>query len=77
MNVWWERVHKLAYLAAILVLVHFALTVKGNLLNLSGKFLGPLAAIVVLAVLLLLRTTVIRALINRLQGKIHKDKKQI
>jgi sulfoxide reductase heme-binding subunit YedZ len=74
MNVWWERVHKLAYLAAILVMVHFALTVKGNLLNLSGKFLGPLAAIVVLAILLLLRTPVIRALINRLQGKIHKEK---
>jgi methionine sulfoxide reductase heme-binding subunit len=74
MNVWWERVHKLAYLAAILVLVHFALTVKGNILNLSGRFLGPLAAIMVLAILLFIRTPTMRSFIDRLRGKIHQDK---
>lgn len=74
MNVWWERVHKLAYLAAILVMVHFALTVKGNILNLSGRFLGPLAAIVVLAILLFMRTPMIRSCIDRLRGKIQKNK---
>lgn len=73
MNTWWARIHKLAYLAAILVMVHFALTVKGNLLNLSGKILGPLAAILILTILLLVRIPVVRSLMDRFWERIKKN----
>jgi sulfoxide reductase heme-binding subunit YedZ len=73
MKTWWERVHKLAYLAAALVATHYALTVKGNLMNLSGKVTGVIVAIIVLTILLFIRLPAIQTLIGRLRGKIQKS----
>jgi len=51
----WKRLHRLVYLAGVLVLVHVALAVKGNLLDLSGDIWKPLAAGSVLAFLFVMR----------------------
>jgi len=39
----WKRLHRFAYLAALLVVVHFVWARKGNLAGLSGDILLPLA----------------------------------
>ena len=75
MKVWWKRVHALVYLAAALVLTHYALTVKGNLMTLSGKILGVIVAILILAILLIIRTTTFQTLLTHLRGKIQKSDK--
>lgn len=66
----WQRLHWLVYLAGILVVIHFALGIKGNLLLLSGEFGSPLAALIVLTILLLIRTKPMRSLFSHLRGKI-------
>ncbi len=52
LGIWWVRLHRLIYLAALLDLAHFFLVVKGNLLSLSGNITLPLFyAILILVVL--------------------------
>ncbi|MBI5878157.1 MAG: sulfoxide reductase heme-binding subunit YedZ [Chloroflexi bacterium] len=53
----WTRLHKLVYLIAPLVVVHFVLSVKGDFLRLQGNVGLPLVYGTVLALLLLLRVT--------------------
>ncbi len=38
----WVRLHRLTYLAGILVIAHFLLAVKGNLLTFQGEYALPL-----------------------------------
>jgi sulfoxide reductase heme-binding subunit YedZ len=52
---WWQRIHRLLYLAAILDLAHYFLGIKGNILTLSGNIARPSAYAIVMIVLLLLR----------------------
>lgn len=56
----WKRLHRLAYLAALLVIVHFFWARKGNLATLSGDVLLPLSYGLAVAGLLILRLPVIR-----------------
>lgn len=56
----WKRLHRLAYLAALLVIVHFFWARKGNLATLSGDVLLPLSYGVGVAGLLILRLPAIR-----------------
>ncbi len=56
----WVQLHRLTYLAAILVIAHFLLAVKGNLLTLQGNYTFPLVLGGVLVVLLLMRLPGIR-----------------
>jgi sulfoxide reductase heme-binding subunit YedZ len=42
LGIWWRRLHRLIYLAAILDLAHFFLAVKGDLFSLSGNLARPL-----------------------------------
>ena len=52
---WWQWLHRLIYLAAILDLAHFFLAVKGNLLSLSGNLGCPLLFPFAIGLLLILR----------------------
>ena len=52
---WWQRLHRLIYLAAILDLAHFFLAVKGNLFSLSGNLTRPLLYAGVIGISFILR----------------------
>jgi methionine sulfoxide reductase heme-binding subunit len=56
----WKRLHRLVYAAGVLVVLHYAWAKKGNLFNLRGDILQPLAFGLVILILLLLRLPVIR-----------------
>jgi sulfoxide reductase heme-binding subunit YedZ len=56
----WKRLHRLVYVAALLVVVHFAWARKANLATLSGDIFLPLAAGAVAALLLVLRLPAVR-----------------
>jgi len=58
----WKRLHRLAYLAAVLVIVHFFWARKGNLATLSGDVLLPLTYGLAVGALLLLRLPAVRRL---------------
>jgi sulfoxide reductase heme-binding subunit YedZ len=51
----WRTLHRLVYLAAILVLVHYFLAVKGDIFSLQGDYGAPLVAAIILILLFLLR----------------------
>jgi len=61
----WRTLHRLVYLAAVLVLVHYFLAVKGDLFSLQGDYGAPLAAAVILVVLFIFRLPFIDRLIKR------------
>lgn len=61
----WKRLHRLVYLAGILVIVHFAWVVKGNVTSLSGDVLRPALYGAVLALLLALRIPIVRRAVAR------------
>jgi sulfoxide reductase heme-binding subunit YedZ len=56
----WKLLHNAVYLAAGLVILHYALAVKGSLSNLSGDMLRPLEMGLFLAILLILRIPPVR-----------------
>jgi sulfoxide reductase heme-binding subunit YedZ len=51
----WKRLHRLIYLGAILVVLHLAFVIKGDLFTLSGDVWKPLAAAIVIGLLLIAR----------------------
>jgi len=51
----WKRLHLLVYISVVLVILHLAWVVKGNLFQLSGYIWKPLLAGIVALVLLILR----------------------
>jgi sulfoxide reductase heme-binding subunit YedZ len=51
----WKRLHRLVYLAGVLVLVHYFWVVKGDLLRLSGDISRPLIYTGIMTVLFALR----------------------
>ncbi len=61
----WKRLHRLAYLTVILVVVHYAWARKGNLTALSGDILQPLAFGLVALGLLALRLPGVRRWVAR------------
>jgi len=56
----WKRLHRLVYLASILVIVHFAWAVKGDLLRLQGDIWQPLLFGAIVALLLIARIPAVR-----------------
>lgn len=56
----WKTLHRLVYLAAPLVVLHYAWARKGDLLRLQGDILQPLAFGLVVALLLLTRLPALR-----------------
>lgn len=51
----WKRLHNTIYLASGLVVLHYALAVKGSLATLSGDLLGPFSMGFIVVLLLVLR----------------------
>jgi len=51
----WKRLHRLVYIISPLVLLHFALVVKGNITNLQGNLARPMVYGGIAAFLLILR----------------------
>lgn len=66
----WKRLHRFVYLAAGLVVVHYAWSVKGDLLSLQGDILQPLAFGIVVILLLLVRLPALRRRANNLHYRL-------
>ena len=65
----WKRLHRFVYLAAPLVVLHYAWAKKGDIFRLQGDVLAPLAAGLLVAILLLLRIPPIRSWISNLRSR--------
>lgn len=65
----WKRLHRLAYLAVLMVVVHFAWARKGNLAELGGDVLQPLAYGAAALGLLAFRLTPVRRRFSRREGR--------
>lgn len=65
----WKRLHRLAYIISPLVVVHFFMAKKGDLLNLSGNIIQPLAYGAVALILLLLRLAPVKKPLIALRQK--------
>lgn len=74
----WQRLHRLVYLAAPLVVVHYSWSIKGDVLRLQGDVLQPLAYGIVVVLLLISRLPPVRraavGLRNRLASKLVNTK---
>jgi methionine sulfoxide reductase heme-binding subunit len=66
----WKRLHRLVYLAAVLVIVHYAWAAKGDVLQLSGDTIQPFAFGLAVALLLLVRVPFIRHGVKRLRSRL-------
>lgn len=70
----WKRLHQMVYLAAILVVVHYAWAVKGTIITLQGNVMLPVLYGSIVALLLFMRLPPIKRHIIRwrtsLQGRI-------
>ena len=61
----WVWLHRLVYLAGILVVTHYLLAVKGDLFSLQGDYTVPMIAGGVLLLLLIVRLPFIRRFIEK------------
>jgi sulfoxide reductase heme-binding subunit YedZ len=61
----WVWLHRLVYLAGILIVTHYLLSVKGDLLSLQGNYTAPLIAGGVLLLLLAVRLPFIQRLLGK------------
>jgi sulfoxide reductase heme-binding subunit YedZ len=66
----WKRLHKLVYLAAPLVILHYAWSQKGDLFTLSGNEAQPLLFGLIVLLLLVLRIQVVRKAIADWRGRL-------
>jgi sulfoxide reductase heme-binding subunit YedZ len=60
MGVGWRSLHRTVYLAAIILVIHYAWAKKGNLATLSGDILQPLIFAIIVGILLILRIPPVR-----------------
>jgi len=56
----WKRLHKLIYLIAPLVIVHFAWSIKGDIFTLQGDVIKPLIYGMIVLLLLVLRVPAVK-----------------
>jgi len=56
----WKKLHRLVYAAGLLVVIHYAWVVKGDLLGLRGNIIQPLIFALILAMLFILRIPAVR-----------------
>ena len=52
----WNRLHRLVYLAGVLVILHYAWSLKGNLFSLQGDVTQPIAFGLAVVLLLVARS---------------------
>jgi sulfoxide reductase heme-binding subunit YedZ len=76
----WKRLHKLVYIISPLVVLHFLLSVKGDIFRLQGNISQPLLYGAIAIILLILRISVIKktliGLRTRLQTTLRNMKSQ-
>ena len=65
----WKRLHRMVYLAGVLVVVHYAWVVKGDVLRLQGDILQPLLFGALLALLLVVRIPAVRTRIAHVRQR--------
>lgn len=68
----WKRLHRLVYLAAILILLHFALAQKGDVMQLRGNLAVPVVYGVITLLLLFMRLPFVKRFINRLEHAVQR-----
>jgi sulfoxide reductase heme-binding subunit YedZ len=51
----WVWLHRLVYVAGVLVVIHYLLSIKGDIFSFQGDFALPLIALVVVSLLLMVR----------------------
>lgn len=51
----WVWLHRLVYVAGVLVVIHYLLSIKGDLFNFQGDFALPIIALVIVSLLLMVR----------------------
>lgn len=66
----WKRLHQLVYVIVPVVVLHYALSVKGDIFHLRGAIAKPLAYASVVALLLALRLPFVRRFLVGLRGRI-------
>jgi len=66
----WKRLHRLVYLISPLVVIHFLLSVKGNITQLQGNIFQPILYGAIVATLLILRIKPIKLALIRLRTQI-------
>jgi sulfoxide reductase heme-binding subunit YedZ len=66
----WKRLHKVVYVIAPLVAVHFLLSVKGDLFHLSGNIVRPVVYGSIALILLTLRISTIKLMLIALRTRI-------
>lgn len=62
----WKWIHKAVYLAAIMIVLHFAWAGKGDIFSLQGEIIEPLIATITLLILLILRIPFIERALRKL-----------
>ena len=67
----WKHLHRIVYVIAPIVILHYALSVKGDIFHLRGAIALPLNYASVVALLLLLRLPFIRRLFSTLRGRLN------
>jgi sulfoxide reductase heme-binding subunit YedZ len=61
----WKKLHRLVYILSPLVILHFAMVMKGNILKLQGNYTLPLIYAAIVAILLVMRIPSISKSIRR------------
>jgi sulfoxide reductase heme-binding subunit YedZ len=61
----WKKLHRLVYILSPLVILHFAMVMKGNILKLQGNYTLPLIYAVIVVVLLVMRIPTISRAIRK------------
>lgn len=68
----WKRLHRLVYLAAPLIVLHFALGQKGDVLRMRGNLIQPVVYGSIVMLLLILRLPPVKRSIQALQRTIRR-----
>ena len=66
----WKRLHWLIYPAGLIVILHYAWSLKGNIFTLQGNIIQPLIWGLVILVLLILRLSPLRRWISSTRRKV-------
>ena len=72
MGKYWKLLHKLVYLAGLLVILHYAWAKKGDLFSLSGDMLQPFLFGLLVVILLAARLPVVRKAIVNARGRVRR-----
>lgn len=72
----WQGLHRMVYLAGIIVIIHYAWALKGNITTLSGDVIDPLVKGTLTALLLILRIPPVRRWASGLRQRIRLPRSQ-